>query len=54
MQVASIAMLFESEYQRLEYVKFEYYFVNDKENYKQLGDLFTYDSILKEFNKLVQ
>lgn len=54
MQVASIAMLFDSEYQRLEYVKFEYYFVNDKENYKQLGDLFTYDSILQEFNKLVQ
>lgn len=54
MQVASIAMLFESEYQRLEYVKFEYYFVNDKENYKQLGDLFTYPSILQEFNKLVQ
>lgn len=54
MQVASIAMLFDSEYQRLEYVKFEYYFVNDKEHYKQLGDLFTYDSILQEFNKLVQ
>lgn len=54
MQVASIAMLFESEYKRLEYVKFEYYFVNDKEHYKQLGDLFTYDSILQEFNKLVQ
>lgn len=54
MQVASVAMLFESEYQRLEYVKFEYYFVNDKEHYKQLGDLFTYDSILQEFNKLVQ
>lgn len=54
MQVASIAMLFDSEYKRLEYVKFEYYFVNDKENYKQLRDLFTYDSILQEFNKLVQ
>jgi hypothetical protein len=53
MQVASIAMLFDSEYQRLEYVKFEYYFVNDKEHYKQLSDLFTYDSILQEFNKLV-
>jgi hypothetical protein len=54
MQVASIAMLFDSEYQRLEYVKFEYYFVTDKENYKLLSDLFTYDSILQEFNKLVQ
>lgn len=54
MQVASIAMLFDSEYQRLEYVKFEYYFVNDKEHYKQLSDLFTYDSILQEFNKLVR
>lgn len=53
-QVATIAMLFDSEYQRLQYVKFEYYFVNDKEHYKQLGDLFTYDSILKEFNQLVQ
>lgn len=54
MQVASIAMLFDSEYQRLEYVKFEYHFVNDKEHYKQLSDLFTYDSILQEFNKLVR
>lgn len=54
MQVASIALLFDSEYQRLEYVKFEYYFVSDKENYKLLSDLFTYDSILQEFNKLVQ
>lgn len=53
MQVATIAMLFDSEYQRLEYVKFEYYFVNDKEHYKQLSDLFTYESILQEFNKLV-
>jgi 6-phosphogluconolactonase (cycloisomerase 2 family) len=53
-QVASIAMLFESEYQRLEYVKFEYYFVNDREHYKLLSDLFTYDSILQEFNKLVR
>ncbi|MFM9984265.1 MAG: beta-propeller fold lactonase family protein [Flavobacteriales bacterium] len=50
-QIASIAMLFQSEYKRLEFVKFASYFVSDKEHYSILEDLFTYESIRKDFRQ---
>lgn len=53
-QIAAMAMLFTSEYKRLEFVKFMSYFVIDKENYRLLVDLFTYDSIKDDFNKTLK
>jgi 6-phosphogluconolactonase (cycloisomerase 2 family) len=52
-QVASMAMLFKSEYKRLEFVKFASYFVDDPQYLKILEDLFTYESIRKDYNKHV-
>lgn len=50
-QVAAMAILFNSEYKRLEFVKFMSYFTSDKENYKILVDLFTYSAIKEDFIK---
>jgi len=52
MQAYSVGMLFNSEYKRLEFVKFASYFISDKENFKQLADLFSYENILNDFNAL--
>ncbi len=50
-QIASMAMLFKSEYKRLEFVKFATYFASDQEYLPILEDLFTYESIRKDFRK---
>ena len=52
-QIASMAMTFKSEYKRLEFVKFTSYFASDPENLNMLEDLFTYESIRKDFRKHV-
>lgn len=53
-QVAALAMLFNSEYKRLEFVKFMSYFTSDKENYKILVDLFTFETIKEDFIKSIK
>ena len=53
-QIAAMAMLFTSEYKRLEFVKFMSFFTSDKENYKILVDLFTFDTIKDDFNKSIK
>lgn len=53
-QVAALAMLFNSEYKRLEFVKFMSYFTSDKENFKILVDLFSYETIKDDFNKSIK
>lgn len=53
-QVAALAMLFSSEYKRLEFVKFMSYFTSDKENYKILVDLFTFETIKDDFKKSIK
>lgn len=53
-QIAALAMLFNSEYKRLEFVKFMSYFTSDKENYKILVDLFSYETIKDDFKKSIK
>lgn len=53
-QIAAMAMLFTSEFKRLEFVKFMSFFTSDKENYKILVDLFTFDTIKDDFNKSIK
>ena len=51
-QVAALAYLFKSEYQRLQFVKFTSYFLHDPENKLILADLFQYENMRAEVAQL--
>ena len=51
-QVAALAYLFKSEYQRLQFVKFTSYFLNDPQNKWILADLFSYENMRAEVAQL--
>lgn len=51
-QVAALAYLFQSEYQRLQFVKFTSYFLHDPENKRILADLFQYENMRAEVAQL--
>lgn len=51
-QVAALAYLFKSEYQRLQFVKFSSYFLSDPQNKMILTDLFQYENMRTEVSQL--
>jgi hypothetical protein len=51
-QVAALAYLFKSEYQRLQFVKFTSYFLLDSDNKHILVDLFQYENMRSEVAQL--
>jgi 6-phosphogluconolactonase (cycloisomerase 2 family) len=51
-QVAALAYLFKSEYQRLQFVKFTSYFLHDPGNKLILADLFQYENMRTEVSQL--
>ena len=51
-QVAALAYLFKSEYQRLQFVKFTSYFLHDPQNKNILVDLFQYENMRYEVAQL--
>ncbi|MFK7783812.1 MAG: beta-propeller fold lactonase family protein [Crocinitomicaceae bacterium] len=51
-QVAALAYLFKSEYQRLQFVKFSSYFLSDPGNKMILADLFQYENMRTEVAQL--
>lgn len=51
-QASGLAYLFDSEYQRLQFVKFISYFLSDAENKHMLADLFQYENMRDEVRNL--
>lgn len=51
-QVAALAYLYKSEYQRLQFVKFTSYFLSDPQNKSILADLFSYENMRAEVAQL--